>query len=78
VAEAGQTLVAQRVFSATEGLAIGRPVGEVELRGFSRPVRVFEVTGVDESRAGMRVPPTGVIRLPDGAEGLGAAGDGLM
>src|SRR6185369_13842379 len=38
-AAAGQTLVAQRVFSATEGLAIGRPVGEVELRGFSRPVR---------------------------------------
>jgi class 3 adenylate cyclase len=63
-AEPWQILVAQRVFAATEGLAIGRPVGEIDLKGFSRPVRVFDVTGVDDSRAGMRVPSTGVIRLP--------------
>ena len=46
----GQVLVAQRVFSATEGLAIGAPVGELDLRGFSRPVRAFDVTGIDESK----------------------------
>ena len=40
-AEAGpsQILVAQRVFSATEGIASGEPVGELDLKGFSRPVQ---------------------------------------
>ena len=49
-AASGQVLVAQRVFSATEGLAIGDPVGDLDLRGFSRPVRAFDVTGIDESK----------------------------
>ena len=49
-AASGQVLVAQRVFSATEGLAIGEPVGDLDLRGFSRPIRVFDVTGIDESK----------------------------
>ena len=43
-------LVAQRVFSATDGLAIGEPVGELDLRGFSRPVRAFDVTGIDATK----------------------------
>ena len=47
----GQILVAQRVFSAAEGVASGNPVGELELRGFSRPIRAFEVTGIDETKA---------------------------
>ena len=47
----GQILVAQRVFSAAEGLASGNPVGELKLRGFSRPIRAFEVTGIDETKA---------------------------
>lgn len=46
-AAAGQILVAQRVFTATEGLASGEPVGELDLKGFSRPVRTFAVTGLD-------------------------------
>ncbi|SFR92877.1 Adenylate and Guanylate cyclase catalytic domain-containing protein [Microbacterium sp. cf046] len=50
-AASGQVLVAQRVFSATEGLAIGEPVGELDLRGFSRPIRAFDVTGIDQSKA---------------------------
>ena len=63
-ADPGQILVAQRVFSATEGVASGEPVGELELRGFSRPIRVFAVTGIhetgtdetgtDETKAGVR------------------------
>ncbi|TYL53937.1 adenylate/guanylate cyclase domain-containing protein [Agromyces mariniharenae] len=51
VAEAGQILVAQRVYSAAEGLATGEPVGELDLRGFSRPVRAFAITGIDEPKA---------------------------
>lgn len=47
----GQILVAQRVFSAAEGLASGEPVGELELKGFSRPIRTFAVHGVDERTA---------------------------
>ena len=51
-AEAGpsQILVAQRVFSATEEVAFGEPVGELDLKGFSRPVRTFAVTGIDETK----------------------------
>lgn len=46
----GQILVAQRVFSATEGLATGESVGELDLKGFSRPVRAFAITGIDETK----------------------------
>ena len=50
-AESGQVLVAQRVFSAIEGLAVGEPAGELDLRGFSRPIRAFDVTGIDHTKA---------------------------
>lgn len=51
-AEAGpsQILVAQRVYSATEEVAFGEAVGELDLKGFSRPVRTFAVTGIDETK----------------------------
>jgi len=51
VADAGQILVAQRVYSAAEGLATGEPVGELDLRGFSKPVRAFAITGIDDTEA---------------------------
>ena len=54
-ASAGQVLVAQRVFSATDGLAIGEPVGELDLRGFSRAIRAFDVTGIDAKK--VRITP---------------------
>jgi adenylate cyclase len=38
-----QILVSQRVMSETEDVASCRAVGELTLRGFSRPVRTFEV-----------------------------------
>ena len=41
----GQILVTQRVFSARAGLVVGDPSGEIELRGFSRPVRVVRRQG---------------------------------
>jgi adenylate cyclase len=51
VAGPGQILVAQRVFTAAEGVASGESVGELDLRGFSRPIRAFAVTGIDETKA---------------------------
>jgi adenylate cyclase len=47
----GQILVAQRVFTSAEGLASGEPVGELQLKGFSRPIRTFAVNGIDERTA---------------------------
>jgi class 3 adenylate cyclase len=43
-AGAGQVLVSQRVYSAVEDVAVGEPVGPLELRGFSRAIRVFGVS----------------------------------
>jgi class 3 adenylate cyclase len=41
-AEAGQTLISQRVFAAVEGAVDAQPVGEIELKGFGRPVAAYE------------------------------------
>jgi adenylate cyclase len=49
----GQILVAQRVFFAAESFVLGEAVGELDLHGFSRAVRAFDVTGINESKAGM-------------------------
>ena len=46
-AERDQILVAQRVFSAVQAHAVGEPVGELELRGFSRPIKAFDIKGID-------------------------------
>lgn len=54
VAGPGQILVAQRVFTAAEGIASGESVGELDLRGFSRPIRAFAVAGIDETKARAR------------------------
>jgi class 3 adenylate cyclase/CheY-like chemotaxis protein len=50
-AESGQVLVAQRVFSAVESRAAGESVGFLELRGFSRPIRAFNVSSMINSSA---------------------------
>ena len=42
-----QILVTQRVNAAAEEVVVSRLVGELSLRGFSRPVRTFEVSGLD-------------------------------
>ncbi len=39
-----QILASQRVFYAAEPVADGTPIGELELKGFSRAVPVFEVS----------------------------------
>jgi adenylate cyclase len=45
-----QVYVTQRVQSAVGGLAVTDPVGDLSLRGFSRPVSVFSVRGLDAAR----------------------------
>ena len=50
VAEPWQILVTQRVLSSTDDLVVSTPVGDLDLRGFSRPVRAFDVKGVDMAR----------------------------
>jgi class 3 adenylate cyclase len=42
-AVSGQTLIGQRVFAAVEELVDAAPVGELELKGFGRPVTAYEV-----------------------------------
>lgn len=42
-AKAGQTLISQRVLAAVEDAVEAEPVGELELKGFSRPVTAYEV-----------------------------------
>jgi class 3 adenylate cyclase len=45
-AKPGQILVSQRVFAAAEEKVDAQPVGEIELKGFTRPVAAYEVHGL--------------------------------
>jgi adenylate cyclase len=45
-----QILLSQRVHAAVEELVTSEPVGELTLRGFSRPVVAFNVLGLDAAR----------------------------
>jgi adenylate cyclase len=45
-----QILVTQRVNAAAEDAVVSRLVGDLSLPGFSRPVRAFEVSGLDSAR----------------------------
>jgi adenylate cyclase len=47
----GQILISQRVHAAAEHLVKAEPVGELELRGLSRPSRAYNVLGLDAARA---------------------------
>jgi len=49
VAEAGQTLIGQRVFGAVEGAVDAVPVGDLDLKGFGRPIAAYEVKGLRSS-----------------------------
>ena len=45
-AAAGQTLIGQRVYGAVEDAVEVAPVGELDLKGFGRPISAYEVLGV--------------------------------
>jgi class 3 adenylate cyclase len=49
-AEPWQILVTQRVISSADGIAVCDDVGDLTLRGFSRPIRAFDVKGLDQAR----------------------------
>jgi adenylate cyclase len=48
-AAGGQILVGQRAFGAVEERIHAAPVGELELRGFGRPVTAYEVRGLRDA-----------------------------
>ena len=50
-AEGRQILISQRVYAAIEEIVVADSVGELALRGFSRPARAYNVVGLDEARA---------------------------
>jgi adenylate cyclase len=45
-AKPGQILIARRVYAAVEELVEAAPVGELSLKGFSRPIPTYDVTAV--------------------------------
>ena len=46
VAAAGQILIGQRVFGAVEDVVDAAAVGELDLKGFGRPIAAYEVRGL--------------------------------
>jgi class 3 adenylate cyclase len=42
----GQVLITERVFAAVEQMIEASPVGELELKGFRRPVTTYDVVGI--------------------------------
>ena len=42
----GQILISPRIFAAVEGVVDAAPAGELELKGFSRPIAAYEVRGL--------------------------------
>ena len=45
-AAAGQILIGQRVYAAVDDAVETAPVGDLELKGFGRPVPAYEVRGL--------------------------------
>jgi class 3 adenylate cyclase len=45
-AQPGQILIARRVFAVVGDIVDARPVGELALKGFSRPIPTYEVSGL--------------------------------
>jgi hypothetical protein len=42
--------VTQRVHAEAEDTVVSDPVGDLELAGFTRPVRVYDIRGLDSAR----------------------------
>jgi adenylate cyclase len=49
--EPGQILISQRVYAATPEIVISHPVGELALRGFTRPTPAYDVIGLASAHA---------------------------
>jgi class 3 adenylate cyclase len=46
-----QILVTQRVHGAAQEYVVSNALGEMNLRGFTRPVSVYDIKGLDAARA---------------------------
>ena len=46
----GQILISARVYAGAEQVVTAQPVGDLSLRGFSKPTRVYDVAGLDAAR----------------------------
>ncbi len=55
-AKGDQILVPQRVYSAIEGLVDAETVGQLSLKGFSRPVLVYNIIGLKETPSDRNQP----------------------
>ncbi|HSF32960.1 MAG TPA: response regulator [Candidatus Tectomicrobia bacterium] len=55
-AKGDQILVSQRVYSAIEGLVDAETVGQLSLKGFSRPVLVYNIIGLKETPSDRNQP----------------------
>src|SRR5262245_10933587 len=53
-ADGGQILISQRVFADTEEAVNAEPFTEMELKGFSKPVGLFNVVGLKDAYAAAR------------------------
>ena len=53
-ADGGQILISQRVFAETANAVHAEPFTEIELKGFSKPVGVFNVVGLKDAYAAAR------------------------
>ncbi len=49
-AKSWQILVSQRVLTGIEDVVVHSSAGELELHGFSRPIRAYDIKGVDAAR----------------------------
>jgi class 3 adenylate cyclase len=49
-AEGGQILISQRVYSEIEGLVEAEALGQLTLKGFSKPVIAYNVSGLKRER----------------------------
>jgi DNA-binding NarL/FixJ family response regulator len=72
-AEAGQILIGQRVYAAVEDIVEAEPFGELQLRGFLKPVGAYRVHRVKESAAPDR-PSSLLSKRETEVAGLVAAG----
>jgi class 3 adenylate cyclase len=46
----GQILISARVFAGADEILTAEAIGELALRGLSKPARVYEVVGLDAAR----------------------------
>jgi class 3 adenylate cyclase len=58
-AKEDQILVSQRVYSAIDGLVEAETVGQLSLKGFSRPVLAYNIIGLRESAHDRNQPSPG-------------------